>query len=416
MNLIIHRGTQEIGGTCIELIAADGTRIIFDVGMQLEEPADGAEDPAVAGLYSTDVSNAPNAVLISHPHLDHYGLLDEIKNSVAVYAGAATWKLMDTTRRVFSKPNYNVCRHCFAHAEAFVIGSFRITPYLMDHSAFDSYAFVIEADGKTIIYSGDFREHGRKGKLLDMFLAKAPKHADVLLMEGTCLTEGLYERKSWSEQMLESKIVESVILGKPYFFYSSSQNIDRLVTFYRTALKTGRELVIDAYTANILEDLAVGNKLPKPSVYDKIRVHFYGRSTDRLIVNDDKSPLNKFRPKKIQIPEIAQRLGELVLQVRPGMIALLSNHCQIDGGVLAYSLWSGYKDKPDSQRLMKWATDRNMAVLDLHTSGHAGRDTLKKMAVGLEPKVIIPIHTLAPGEYGEFGNVRLVGDGEVVTI
>ena len=414
MKIIIHRGTQEIGGTCIELIADNGARIILDVGMQLEEPSDASVDPAVAGLFAADVTRLPDAVLISHPHLDHYGLLDKIKESAAVYAGAATWKLMDSTRRVFGKPNYSVCRRCFTHAVPFVISSFRITPYLMDHSAFDSYAFVIEADGKTLIYSGDFREHGRKGRLLDMFLAKAPKQADVLLMEGTCLTEGLYVRKICSEQTLETRIVESVIPGKPYFFYSSSQNIDRLVNFYRTALRTDRELVIDAYTANILEDLAVGNKLPKPSVYDKIRVHFYGRSTDRLIVNDDRTPLNKFRHKKIQITEIAQRLGELVLQMRPGLIPLLSKHCQIDGGVLAYSLWSGYKNNSDSQRLMKWSTDRNIVVQDLHTSGHADRVTLMKMAQALKPKMIIPIHTLAPGEYGEFGNVRLVGDGEEV--
>ena len=44
------------------------------------------------------------------------------------------------------------------------IGPFRITPQLVDHSAFDAYALLVEADGKRVYYSGDFRAHGRKGR------------------------------------------------------------------------------------------------------------------------------------------------------------------------------------------------------------------------------------------------------------
>ena len=39
MNLIIHRGTHEIGGTCVE-ITTDETRIIIDLGMPLADPRD----------------------------------------------------------------------------------------------------------------------------------------------------------------------------------------------------------------------------------------------------------------------------------------------------------------------------------------------------------------------------------------
>ncbi|MDK2801679.1 MAG: ribonuclease [Clostridiales bacterium] len=34
MNIIIHRGTHQIGGSCIEL-STQNTRIIFDVGQEL---------------------------------------------------------------------------------------------------------------------------------------------------------------------------------------------------------------------------------------------------------------------------------------------------------------------------------------------------------------------------------------------
>ena len=43
------------------------------------------------------------------------------------------------------------------------IGPFVITPYLVDHSAFDAYSLLVEAGGRRLFYSGDFRAHGRKG-------------------------------------------------------------------------------------------------------------------------------------------------------------------------------------------------------------------------------------------------------------
>ena len=69
--------------------------------------------------------------------------------------------------------------------EPFEIGDFTIKPYLMDHSAFDAAAFEITAEGKTIIYTGDFRGHGRKAVCLDRFISGAARNADLLLAEGT---------------------------------------------------------------------------------------------------------------------------------------------------------------------------------------------------------------------------------------
>ena len=62
-------------------------------------------------------------------------------------------------------------------------GPFTVTPYLVDHSAYGAYAFLIEADGKRLFYSGDFRAHGRKGKLFDGFIKNHPKDIDVLMID-----------------------------------------------------------------------------------------------------------------------------------------------------------------------------------------------------------------------------------------
>ena len=91
MKLIIHRGTHEIGGSCIEL-KTKNTRIILDIGMPLVNDRGEQFDfkpyrklsgpeliekkilPDVDGLYRFDKNNKPpDALLISHPHLDHFG-------------------------------------------------------------------------------------------------------------------------------------------------------------------------------------------------------------------------------------------------------------------------------------------------------------------------------------------------------
>jgi len=68
----IHRGAQQIGGTCVEL-SAEGSRILLDLGLPLD--ADEATPelvPDVAGLRSQDPSLL--GIVISHGHGDHWGL------------------------------------------------------------------------------------------------------------------------------------------------------------------------------------------------------------------------------------------------------------------------------------------------------------------------------------------------------
>ena len=72
MRLRIHRGTKEIGGTCIEA-EAEGRRLVLDVGLPLDAP-DEAQDrllPDVPGFREPDDSLL--GVVISHAHLIWHG-------------------------------------------------------------------------------------------------------------------------------------------------------------------------------------------------------------------------------------------------------------------------------------------------------------------------------------------------------
>ena len=88
------------------------------------------------------------------------------------------------------------------------IGPFAITPHLVDHSGFDTYALEIEADGRRLFYSGDLRAHGRKSKLFELMLKRPPRNIDVMLMEGSSLGR-LNDREQFPiEEALERLFME----------------------------------------------------------------------------------------------------------------------------------------------------------------------------------------------------------------
>ena len=83
--LTVHRSAHEIGGNCIEVSTADGSRIILDAGRPLDAP-----EGATGLLPKTlNLARTVNGVLLSHPHQDHYGLLGELPPSWPVYCGKA---------------------------------------------------------------------------------------------------------------------------------------------------------------------------------------------------------------------------------------------------------------------------------------------------------------------------------------
>jgi ribonuclease J len=251
--------------------------------------------PDIKGLYKWD-SPAFDAVIISHAHIDHYGLLRYINPAIPVYLSSGTRKIIEISVLFKLTDQDTEGFHEFAMYKPFNIGIFRIMPFLMDHTAFDAAAFEISDKEKTLIYTGDFRGHGRKGVCLDRFINKARKSADVLLTEGTMF--GRQDEEVMTEQDLEERLVKKLEdFTGPVLFQSSSQNIDRLVSFYRAASRLGRIFVVDIYTANVLYELRqLGNNLPYPSeAYKNIKVFYPYRLTQKIFMKLARNTPNAFR-------------------------------------------------------------------------------------------------------------------------
>lgn len=253
MRITIHRGTHEIGGNCIE-IATEASRIILDVGMPLFDEHRQQHDssalrrktaseltatgilPQVPGVFVEGPS--PNAVLLSHAHEDHTGLIRHLRPGIPIYASKGTSKMMDAGSRFARQPYLPRDRFQELKPEQPIsIGEFQITPFNVDHSIHGAMAFLIEAAGKTVLYSGDLRLHGRKTGMAETLLNRLRDCViDVMLMEGTHI--GHPDEQGPNEYELESEIVGHVEKAPSLVLASfSPQHLDRLVTFIRAAKK-----------------------------------------------------------------------------------------------------------------------------------------------------------------------------------
>ncbi len=187
MKVIVHRGANEIGGNCVE-IEHDGVRIVIDAGIPIEcEKPKEHPLPVIRGFHEYDANLL--AVILSHSHFDHYGLLDRLPAETKVFMGKATKAILEVAR-IFTPAGYCRDSSCeFVDRTTVSLGPFNITPFLVDHSAFDSHAFLIEAGGKRVFYTGDFRNHGRKSTMMQRLFETPPADVDLVLMEGTNIRE-----------------------------------------------------------------------------------------------------------------------------------------------------------------------------------------------------------------------------------
>lgn len=407
--LTVHRGTHQIGGTCIEIQHTSGERLILDAGRPLDAP-EGANGLVPGSL---DCSR-PATVLISHPHQDHWGVIDRLPASWPIWTGSKSAQLIAIPGELLRRPLTRAFMTWDSRSRRFDVGAFAVTPILTDHSAFDAYMLLIEADGKRILYTGDFRRHGRKSVLVDRMMANPPADIDVLLMEGTNLGS---DKPVRSERELEQDFRALFNRTKGRVFVTwSGQNIDRTVTLYRAAKQAGRTLVIDLYTADVLDRISDGTGLPYPGI-DNLKVVITKGLRSRYSRNGREDFIERMAPFGIAARNLVG--GRHVTMLRSALIQDYERAGVVPNADDAYnfSMWNGYRADPYHSAALEWCKRAGSEVADIHTSGHASPADLRAFTTAIQPKVIIPVHGNAWDEHSDrFGNVKRLCDGEEYAI
>ena len=277
----------------------------------------------------------------------------------------------------------------------FVVGDIKVTPYAVDHSCFGAVAFLVEADGKKLLYSGDLRWHGRKpGMIKSLVEEVGPMQIDALVMAGTHFGSKRPPRKT--EYQLEEEILEYIRSAPALVLASFSPiDVDRLVTYLKASMRGGRTFVADAYTAFVMQLVHKDIGLPDPKSADCMKVyfnqHFERRGVQKL--------KDMFSKNQITLPEIVANPTKHVLCFRPSNLRL-DFEGQLPARVrVLNSYWHGYLSKQDWLNVQSHVVNIGGDFISSHTSGHVYIEDIIKFVETINPRSILPIHTFDQREF-----------------
>ena len=385
MNIIIHRGTHQIGGSVIEISTAS-TRIMLDFGNEfsLDEkyiPINLDIDGVTKGMPDCD------GIVISHYHMDHLGQLTSALPEIPLYMGELSKEVAMISAEYQDKNLYLrlLGANTFRGGEAFTIGDIRIRPLVIDHSAADSYMFVIEAEGKRVLYTGDFRMHGLRHHVLDQLVNTYIGEVDVLITEGTSLSRDA--DKYISEAAVLDDISSYIQEGKYVFIMCSSTNIDRIMGIWQN-MPTDKVLICDAYQKRIL-DTVINNVYYESSLYR--------RHDSPLVLS--KGPYPKYY------------MDHGFVSLVRGTESFISQIKEFpkDDVRIIYSMWTGYIEENLALKTLL----ETYPTYICHASGHVSKDDLIKFIELVNPDAIIPVHTDNPERLEQLvphRNVYIVND------
>ncbi len=404
----IIKGTNQIGG-CITEIQSKEARIIIDFGEDLpdEEKKEKHESPMIDGL-TTGIKKY-DAVFITHSHGDHIGLIDYILDDIPVYVEKESKKIYELLN-AFTYKETRFKTSDMEFGKPIIIKDMKITLFIIDHSSYNSGMLLIESEGKKILHTGDYRNHGRKGKIFTKTL-KEIGQVDLLITEGT--TFGRKKEKYKTEEDLELIAEEEFKKYNQIFILQASTNIDRIVTFYKASKNTNKVFIEDIFTANITDTLDSDIPTPKKfyNVYAWIPLKYQKKSF--------KFKEKYFKPfeEKCDSNVVFKDFTMLIKSSMLKDLEMLKEKGAITNACLVYSMWEGYLEQDSFKKFIEGAKELGIDYKFIHTSGHGDDEARKLVEEYIKPKKVIPIHTENKEQAKEvFKNVIILEDNEELEI
>jgi len=423
ITVTVHRGSNEIGGNCVDITTAK-SRLILDVGMPLSEMMDDSASRRrkpdrndlirrgiikhIPGLFSDGPKI--DGIFLSHAHGDHFGLIEHTLPGIPVYLSRGASKMLMSGSLFAGQHDVpKVRQEILMPGKPQRIGDFSVTTFLVDHSSYGSVAFLVEAGGKQIVYSGDLRLHGRKPGVAQVLLKAIRKASlDLLITEGTSLSRG--QEPGLSEQDVETLLVKSLkqTPGLALAMFSP-QNVDHLVSYYRAAIRTGRTLVLDPYAAFILYLIKSECKVPDPFRAKHIRIFVAGSFLHSMAGRRLQKLIPRMKKVQVSRAEILATPGNFMMIFREWMYERIFETKLPPGSRLFYSYWPGYLDTQPRLKELRARLEKSGCEFDLvHASGHIYYQDIMEFIGRVDPLKIIPIHTTAAVELEKMFFTRIV--------
>jgi len=441
--LIFYGGVNEIGGNKI-LLEDNGTKIFLDFGLSFKKGQEfytgfldsrtmaGAADdlelgilPRIKGLYSKEQLKFSDlkyeepkfdAIFISHAHMDHCAHLQYIDESIDVFLGETTKKIIETFRPG-EKEEEALGVHqfkTFRTGDKINIGSIEVEPIHVDHSIPGAYGFLIHTSTGTIVYSGDLRLHGPAKHMTEEFVERAAACDPIaMITEGTRLG-----RKEIGENMTEEgvrKAADKIVSRTKKIVISTfyGRDIDRIMTFYKVAKDNDRKFLVSMRTAHLLNKLKDDPKLNVPDPLKDKNIIIYARrkKSGEYVEQDYYLWERPYLDNSVGCQHVSECCDKCLLNLD------LYNFTELvdikpEGGNFIHSMSEpfseGGMDQIEQEIMLNWLNHFKMKFHQVHASGHISPAELKEFVKKIKPKKIFPIHTEEPKLFKKFIKEKVV--------
>lgn len=407
-----YEGMRTIGGTVIEVIYEDYS-IIFDFGAifdpnidesklnDLESILDNNLAPRLKGVYDKNITNENietyknKAVFISHIHLDHTKMINYIDESISVYMTNDTKNLLEAlniNEDFIYKNKFlsNSTRKIIGldYDEIVEVGKIKVQLIRVDHNGYGAVGFIINTPDMKIAYTGDLRLHGFR-KEDSLRFANLNKSVDLLIMEAVSLSWDEGEDDDLGEKINEFEHIQKfddILKQNPnsnILFNYYDTDIERLMHLYETSKKNNRIFVLSQFNAYVFKKVT------------NIDVNYYRN-------NDYDYDLNKNL--EIKIDELISNKSKYIWQLKKENIDLIKK-IDKDSIYLHMDANPFGEFDPDFKPFINEFKQNDIKLILLKVSGHAYPRDLFKIIDTIQPKILVPIHSLRPemlyNSYGE---------------
>lgn len=410
--LTFYGGVNEIGGNKILLRDRD-TRVFFDFGMSfalrkqyysppfLSPKSEKSLQelgilPKLDGVYRFDEKPpAVDAIFISHGHMDHSAYLSFVKREIPVYCGETAKIILGAFGEIRKADlEFNVegiAFRTFRTGDTVKVGSLEIEPVHVDHSVPGAYGFIIHTSRGAVVYTGDFRDHGAKDEMTREFVERAKAAEPVTVV---CEATNMTSVSVSSEKEVEAKLhhvvsqAEGLVLAE--FAYT---DVDRLNSFYRTALKNNRCLAVSLRQAYLIEALSSDRKLRIPRLGDE-GVLVFRKSKERMY-SWEKQILERYPDKIVDVEQVSKRQQNVILTMSLYDLEQLVEIQPKPGSCYVFSSSEPFNEEMeiDFERLVNWLRHYGLPQYHVHVSGHITPLRLKACLKEISAKRIFPVHT-----------------------